>query len=257
MRIKINLEAKVDEIPLPIHYNKALHSFLFKRIETNLAKWFKDASLEFIKHTYKYLTFSRIYGSYQLHPKHKKITFEGPISFQVSGHNSELICALAENLLKRNRVQLHTTRCYVTTVESMLPPSFAQPSLTVKALSPISIHSTETLENGSLFTHYYGPTDPSWADRILAELSKKAEALQFDNPQEALHGAHIKPLYVKPRDRKIIMMRNFAVQGWLGYYTLQLPSLYQRLAYDIGLGSKNHFGFGFLEESQFEPMTQP
>jgi CRISPR-associated endoribonuclease Cas6 len=82
---------------------------------------------------------------------------------------------------------------------------------------------------------------------LLHNLARKARALGWERPEEALADGYVRPVRVQPRDRKLIYYKGFVVQAWTGQYELKLPPGYLELAYDAGLGGKNSQGFGMVE----------
>jgi len=237
---------------LPVHYGAALQGFIYSQLEPNLARWLHGEAYRAAKRTYRMFCFSRLTpanGS-RYHVGEGRIRFDGPASFVLASHNTELLCSLAEHLLKAPQVQLGANTCEVRGVEVLKKPAF-DPSrpVRVRALAPITVYSTLSHADGRKKTYYYTPFESDWHDQLRNNLARKAEALGWEEDAgEVLKGASFKPFRVRPQDQKIITYRGTVIKGWLGHYELSgVPEGYMELFYDTGLGAKNAQGFGMVE----------
>ena len=248
MRIVITLESD-RPLVLPVHYNALVQGLIYHQLEPNLAAWLHEEAYRYEKRKFTMFTFSRLSGRFSLDQKTKRITFSGPVSFSLASYNSNVLASLAEHLLKCQRLHLGTNAVEVRGVEILKPPRIdADKPVRVRALSPITIHSTLDKPGGGKLTHYYEPLEGAWDEMLAQNLARKAKALGWEaDAFEALEGAAATPLRVSHRDRKIVGYKGFTVQGWLGVYELRLPEAYFWLAYDVGLGARNAQGFGMIE----------
>ena len=246
MRLAITFEAS-GPLTLPVHYNHIIQGLIYSQLEPNLAAWLHDEAYQHAKRTFKMFTFSRLNGSYRLDKRTGRISFSGPVSFQLASHNGEVLASLAEHLLKSQHVRLGQNEVQVTSVEILKPPAFSS-SIRVKTLSPMTIYSTFQKPGGGKLTHYYSPHERDWSAMLLANLARKARALEWQlDPDEVLKDAYIKPHRVNERDKKVVKYKNFVIEAWTGVYEVQLPERFFELAYDVGLGGKNAQGFGMVE----------
>lgn len=249
MRIAVTLESHHD-LNLPLAYNHILQGFIYGLLEPNLARWLHGEAYRYAQRTYKLFTFSRLTGRFDLDPKAKRIRFQGPATFQLASHNTEILASLAEHLLKREALRLGQQEVQVRGVEILRPPTLegGEP-VRVRTLSPITTYSTFVKPGGGKLTHYYSPQEADWSPMLLHNLARKARSLGWESANGAgvLEGSFARPLRVQPRDRKIIRYKGFVVQAWTGVYELKLPPGYLELAYDAGLGGKNSQGFGMVE----------
>ena len=248
MRIRITLGA-VGAVTLPVHYNHILQGFIYNQLESNLATWLHKEAYRNAKRTYKMFTFSRLHGEYQLNKKTKQLYFSGPISFKLASHNQEVLASFAEHLLKSPNLRLGHNEVQVTGVEVLKPPRVKPEMPTcVRMLSPITTYSTFHKPEGGKLTHYYSPHEKDWSAMLLANLTRKAQALEWQlDPDELLNDAYIKPHRVNERDKKVVKYKGFVIEAWMGVYELKLPQAFFELAYDVGLGGKNGQGFGMIE----------
>ncbi len=249
MRIQVTLVPESRTLSLPVHYNAILQGFIYGQLEPNLANWLHGDAYSYARRTYKMFTFSRLTGAFDLNRETKRISFSGPIRFQLASCNTQILASLAEHLLKSQTLRLGQNEVQVGGVEILRPPCVqAGQSVRVKALSPITVYSTFEKPGGGKLTHYYSPQERDWSPMLLRNLARKAKALGWeDDTDRALAHAFIKPLRVSERDKKIVSYKGFSVQAWLGLYELKLPQGYFELGYDVGLGGKNAQGFGMVE----------
>jgi len=177
-----------------------------------------------------------------------RVRFDGPAHFYLSAVDSEVLGSFAEHLLTKPAVRLGSAECRVAEVgvepEPRIDP--AKPVL-VKAISPITAYSTLQAPNGRKKTYYYAPQEKEWSEALVANIARKAKALEWAaDVDEDLKGAYMKPYKVKSGDQKILDFKGTVIKGWTGLYEVKLPEPYFRLAYDAGLGSKNAAGFGMV-----------
>jgi CRISPR-associated endoribonuclease Cas6 len=246
LRVQITLEP-ARELNLPVHYGNLVQGLIYGQLENNLAKWLHGEAYRYAQRSYRMFTFSRLNGTYRL--ENGRITFYGPISFKLASCNTDVLCSLAEHLLKAPQVRLGDYDLLVRGIEVLAAPQpdFTRP-VRVRTLSPITIYSTLSFADGRKKLHYFGPHEREWSEMLLANLARKAGALEWEEDADAaLEGAWIRPYRVGPKDRKPIRYKGGVYETWLGQYELKLPEPYFWLAYDVGVGGKNAQGFGMVE----------
>jgi len=250
MRLKINLETSKN-LTLPIHYNALLQALIYNQLDVHLAEWLHDKAYQLDKRIYKMFTFSRLVGPFRR--ENGSLRFQGPVGFQLASYNGDVLCSLAEHLLKAPNIRLGANRCRISGIEVLAQPEvdFDKP-VRVKTLSPLVIYETLKDGAGCNKTHYLNPQDVEWGQRMIDNLAHKAETLKWEDPHEALKGTWIRPQRVNLNDQKIVLYKktgykDFVIKGWTGLYKVKLPERYFWLAYDAGLGGKNAQGFGMVE----------
>ena len=247
MRIIVTLEGE-GRLSLPVHYNHIVQGFIYAQLEPNLARWLHGDAYTHAKRTYKMMTFSRLTGPYTLDKKTKRITFTDTVSFQLASLNHDVLASFAEHLLKSQHLRLGQSDVEVVSVEILKRPEvdFSQPAR-VRALSPITVHSTFEKPGGGKLTYYYAPHERAWSDMLVQNLMRKAGALGWDDPAEALRCASIRPLKANSKDKKVVKYKNFVIEGWLGLYEVRVPEAYFWLLYNVGVGGRNAQGMGMVE----------
>jgi CRISPR-associated endoribonuclease Cas6 len=256
MRIKITLEPQGD-LTLPVHYGEILQGFIYKQLEPRLADWLHGDAYRLAQKTYKMLTFSRLNHTQRYEilqtEQGKRIKFYGPVTFNLSAYNADVLGSFAEHLLSERYderpIRVGHYECLVKGVEILPKPRVTDnQSVIVKAISPITVHSTDTDEAGARKTYYYTPFEEAWSQAILNNLVDKAKALGWEDGGDSIRQqGYIKPKTIHSSDKAIIDYKDFTIQSWRGVYELRLPQAYFHLAYDAGLGARNAQGFGMIE----------
>jgi CRISPR-associated endoribonuclease Cas6 len=231
---------------VPIQYNHLLQGLIYANLDRALSEWLHEKGHAYGARRFKLFTFSRLFGKREM--RNGRVRFDGPAHFYLSAVDSEVLGSFAEHLLTKPAVRLGSAECRVAEVgvepEPRIDP--AKPVL-VKAISPITAYSTLQAPNGRKKTYYYAPQEKEWSEALVANIARKAKALEWAaDVDEDLKGAYMKPYKVKSGDQKILDFKGTVIKGWTGLYEVKLPEPYFRLAYDAGLGSKNAAGFGMV-----------
>lgn len=246
MRLKIRLAAGNDLLSLPVQYNNLVQGLIYNNLDHALSSWLHETGRTHELRRFKLFTFSRLFGKNSV--EKGRITFDGPTHFYLSSVDAEVLGSLAEHLLREPDVRLGNSRCRIEEVSVEPAPDLANgDTALLKAISPITAYSTLTTGDGRKKTYYYAPQEKEWSDSLIANLRRKAGALDWASDAERdLEDAWIKPHKVSNRDQKILDFKGTVIKGWTGLYEAKLPEPYLRLAYDAGLGSKNSQGFGMV-----------
>jgi len=245
MRLVVQLQPQHEVIQLPLAYNSLVQGFVYHNLEPTLAAHVHDSGTPFGKRQFRFFTFSRLLGKYRI--KGKTIEFSGPLKLYIGSVHEEILQSFVEHLLKEPVAHFGKEPCSVSSVEVEALPEMRRP-VTIRDLSAITTYSTLNAPDGSKKTYYYSPFEKEWEEKLLANLERKAKALNWGNGQlEELSSAHIRPIKVDKRNLRIMSYRGTVIKGWTGLYELDLPEPFFLLAYDAGLGSKNPQGFGMVE----------
>ncbi|HLI46751.1 MAG TPA: CRISPR-associated endoribonuclease Cas6 [Geobacterales bacterium] len=242
MRLLIELNSERDLI-IPIHYNYHIQSFLYNSISPKLAEILHNYGFPIEKRRFKLFTFSRILGEYQINKDEEKIVFSSPFRFIVSSVMKEFIEEIAEELIRRESVEILSQRVSLNSVE-VSDLSINRDRLKIKMLSPITIYSTLSRADGRKKTYYYTPFEKEFSQLISENARKKFRAFYEKEPDGEIH---LTPLNVNMSNQKIISYKNTVIKGWMGIYELSGDTKLMKLVYDAGLGGKNSQGFGCFE----------
>lgn len=246
MRLRISLGSE-HPIRVPVQYNHLLQGLVYSNLDRALAEWLHEEGHAYGARSFKMFTFSRLFGKRAT--QNGRITFAGPAHFYLAAVGTQVLGSLAEHLLTKPTVRLGSARCRVVEVGVEPEPKIAPDEpVIVKTLSPITAYSTLSTPTGAKKTYYYAPQEKEWSEALVANLGRKAKALEWATDVDSdLEGAYVKPRKVSKTDQQLLNFKGFWIKGWTGLYEVRLPEPYFRLAYDAGLGSKNSQGFGMVE----------
>jgi len=229
IHIEIYLNAGIDGLELPIHYNHMVQGALYNSIDNDLAEFLHDKGFMMGNRTFKMFSFSRLNGPFQLNREKNKITFTGKIKLVVSSPIDDFCQSLVNILLTRG---------------SML---FGKPKLEVSKVyikkMEVSGENTLLRPDGRKYTCYFQPGDPDY-ERLLGEnLRKKYQAIYG---KEAPSG-EVKVKALGRQKLGVIKYKGFIIKGYSGKIQLTGPQSLLQMGVDSGLGSKNSQGFGCVE----------
>lgn len=247
MRIAITLRADEGSLTLPLHYNEIVQGFIYNNLDETLAAWLHDEAYLYNNRRYKMFTFSRLFGKYKI--SNGTITYFGPVSLKMASNNDEVLSSFASMLLKKRSVRIGRQYCSIESVSILPQPVVRKKRTIVKALSPITAHSTLLTAEGKKKTYFYSPKENDFSEFLIANLLRKWKSLNHNSSflEEELQDAWVRPYKVNARDQKIIKVKSTYVKGWTGYFEVNLPEELFQLALDTGLGARNAQGFGMVD----------
>lgn len=242
MRLLLELSSE-GNFTVPIHYNHHIQSLLYSSISPKLAEILHNYGFPLEKRRFRLFTFSRILGEYRINKDKEKIVFSSPFRFIVSSVMKEFIEEIAEELIRRESVEILFQRVSLNSVE-VSDLSINRDRLKIKMLSPVTIYSTLSRADGRKKTYYYTPFEKEFSQLISENARKKFRAFYEKEPDGEIH---LTPLNVNMSNQKIISYKNTVIKGWMGIYELSGSPELMKLVYDTGLGGKNSQGFGCFE----------
>ncbi len=247
MRIKFTFEADEGKVILPINYNRALQSFIYRNITPELSNFLHNKGFKFDKRSFKLFTFSRILGKeYRILKDKKMIEFKTPISFYLSTIYPPVAEEFTSSIIKLNEVVLWKNRLYVSSIE-VFTKKFNKEKILIKMLSPITIYSTLKKPDGKKKTYYYSPFEKEFSELIEKNIIKKYISYYREEPSEVKF--RIKPLKVSEKRNLITTFyKGTVIKGWTGIYEIEGGKELIEFSYSTGIGAKNSQGFGMWEE---------
>ncbi len=246
MRLRITLKSEDGSLRVPFQFNHLVQGLIYTNLDDALSEWLHEKGHAYGQRRFKLFTFSRLFGKREM--RNGRVRFDGPTHFYLSAVDSEVLGSFAEHLLTKPAVRLGSAHCRVAEVGVEPEPKInATKPIRVKALSPITAYSTLQTPAGAKKTYYYAPQEDEWSESLVANIARKAKALEWAaDVDEDLRGAYVKPYKVKMADQKVLDFKGTVIKGWTGLYEVKLPEPYFRLAYDAGFGAKNAQGFGMV-----------
>ena len=269
MRFRLVLQVIGTHRVLPINYQYPLHSWIYRtlqRADADFSQFLHDQGYGTGHRTFKLFTFSSLTGTpYRIFRKEQRIGFYGDelylgVSFWLPEAAEHFVRGLFAGQQFRLGDAVSQVALEVVRIEAMPRPTFA-PVMHYQATTPVVV---STHEPGHKHPQYQAPDAPSYAERLLMNLRRKAEVAFTEatpTPNNEWAGtwnfAYLgkfrkKGVTVKqhtPQENKII--------GYTYDFTLTAPLMVQQLAYYAGVGEDNSMGFGYIDVlgSTEEPGT--
>ena len=240
MRLSINFSC-ISRVILPLSYNHAIQSTIFHLLSKALPN-IHDIGPAMGKRQFRPFVFSRLSSStYQI--KDGYISFDSSLNLKVASLNDQIIQALANALLKNTSIYLNGNLLILEGLEVTLPKPQSN-FIVVKTLSPVTIHSTLTSNEGKKKTYFYSPNESDFSSQVRANLLRKSEALGIDI--EDPKNFEIKSI-TKPKHRAI-NYKGFTIVAWDAEFRINGDKELLKIALNWGIGARNAQGFGMIEE---------
>jgi len=119
-------------------------------------------------------------------------------------------------------------------------------SITVKAVSPITVYSTYEKRDGNKITHYFTPFDKVFEHLIEENFVRKYEAFTGQPITDEGQVLSVEPVDVNKWDKVVTNYKGTWITGWKGKYRLKAKPEYLSFLLNTGLASKNSSGFGMV-----------
>lgn len=255
MRFKINLHTPGKNAFLPIDYQYAMASGIYKIIakgDEAYSKFLHDEGFSAggLKR-FKLFSFSplvlppftlfRDKGLFELH---------GPnLSFTISFMADKAAEAFIKGMFTDQELPIgdrfHVLHTEVTSVEARPTPFFTN-TMRYRCLSPLTI---ELKEAGQKYETYLPPDDPRFEDLFLQNLIAKCAAMNMLHDNTSNEKEHLKFELKSPYKSKLITIKPYTkqetkVRGFMFDFSLTAPEYMQEMGYHAGFGMNNGMGFG-------------
>ena len=240
LKLSINFSC-ISRVILPLSYNHAIQSTIFNLISKVFPN-VHDVAPVAKKRQFRPFVFSRLNSNaYQI--KNGYISFDPLINLKIASPNDQIIRVLANELLKTPHINLNGNSLTLENLKVTSPEPQSN-SIVVKTLSPVTIHSTLTSNEGKKKTYYYSPNESDFSSQIKANLLRKSEAIgvKIENNETFEIKAIMKPKH------RTINYKGFIVVAWDADFKINGDKELLKLALNWGIGARNAQGFGMIEE---------
>ncbi len=244
MRIRIKFLPLGNTLIIPQHYNHLIQAFIYGNLNQTLAQKIHNQGYSYERRCFRLFNYSRLYGSF--FRQDDKLIYQDEITLWVSSPLTEILESFASHLVKKSKIKIGDYYCKIVSIEVPIPEELAD-SITIRALSPITVYSTLKTSDGRKKTYYYSPFEPEFNRLIHQNLLKKYYILN-KNHYDATKEVTLIPIKVSKKNEHIINYKNTVVKAWSGIYQLNAPLELMKIGFDCGLGSKSSQGFGMIEK---------
>ena len=262
MRLTISIKFPLkDEIP--IHYNYWLQSTIYHVMEGEIANLVHDQGFDGAGRTFRFFTFSKLLGHYELSKNKKFIRFPDGANWIISSPLNDILGSIVGGMLKQPTIRLGGINAEITGVQ-VSHPKIESEKIRVQTLSPVVAYSTLFRGDGSKYTVYLQPGEPEFRRIVAENLEKKLEGLKAwnlnssgDSEKTSLpignaadnfyNHVKFKIRMLNQAKLNILEYKGGVIKGYSGMMEISGSSHLLQVAVDAGLGSKNSQGCGCLE----------
>lgn len=249
MKLVLTLEAAEGLFVVPLAYNEYIQAALYRILPADFAEFLHDSGYEYERRRFRFFSFSRILGKYDVLHAQGLIRFVGPVRLVVTSPLPAFSEAVLNVLIREGCLRIGSKELNLVKVESYRQEVKAS-TILVRTLSPITVYSTLYRGDGRKYTVYFHPRESSFTELVRENLRKKYRVardelgLDIDVPEEEF------VFEIRPKGRvkkSVVTYKNTFIQGYSGVFELSGPPPILQLALDASLGSKNSQGFGCVE----------
>lgn len=232
------------KLEIPIHYNHMLQGLIYNNLtDIALREFLHEVGFKNGKRRYKMFTYSRLLGKYNINKKNNTISFESPVRLHISSLVDDFINDISTTFFKSDRLFLGSKEIEVSKIYTEYP-HFNNTEYEINTLSPIVIYSSISVD-GKQKTIYYHPHDTLFSNKLKENILRKFTAIHGQDPKD--DEFEIKYIGKKEPKLSIIKYHKTIIKGYNGKYLIKGNPELIRLAYFVGVGSKNSQGFGCFE----------
>ena len=219
MRIKVTLSK--NNFTIPLSYQSILQGAIY-----SLAK---DIEI-------KGFVFSSLFGKYTL--VDNILHYENEFYFYISSLDTDFLKSIYHRLASMDFLMVGYEEAKIIDLKIFsLKPFEGEREVTLKALSPILIYSTE-----NRYSTYYDLNSDYVDEYIQSNIRMKEDLYLYPIKDVVFHLTEVK--YQK---RRMVRFKNCIYPSYLGEFKVRTNFETLQCLYDSGMGSKNICGFGMIE----------
>lgn len=225
---------------LPVQYKHVIHAAFLRWLhDEQMASFLHEEGYHTGKRAYKLYTISDILNQGEKTAENGKVLFQDGIELVISSFTTELDTAIQNAVDEDHPLVLGKVSLHVKDYEE-IEETFRE--CIVKTLSPVTVHSSFELPDGSKKTYYYSPTERNFSDQLCENIIRKYKSIYGVEPENRCFFIH--PLSPKKMKKVIIRYKSTVIVGWKGKFKLSGDPELIRIALLCGLGSRNSMGMG-------------
>lgn len=236
LKVKIKLE---QELTLPISYNSIIQGIIYHsatKIDKNFTSNLHDKGLgiETEIANFKYFTFSKILGKYEI--RDKNITFYDEIRFEIRSIDPYFIHLVYEGM---NKYGINFGEVNVRPELKLENKIITSNSINIKMLSPIIAVKKDDDNKKEFLNPMTNEFIPYLKNNYLYKYQN-----YYNNEGNDIN---IDIINVTYRDKCVTSFKKIMMTGWYGVYHLEGSPESLTFLYNTGLGGKNSQGFGLFK----------
>jgi CRISPR-associated endoribonuclease Cas6 len=251
MRVKLTFSAIRQKTMLPLNYNHAVGSLIYRTLgnaSEEFAALLHDEGFKAERRRFKLFTFSRLWMK-RSRVVGDRLLLESPVvTLQVSSPVRDFIEHFVSGLFQSEVFNIAGAGFVLEQAETVAPPEISE-RMSFRALSPI----TESVRDEQNRVRYLGMND-DWSEVMQRNLVRKYIALHGREPlYDGLHWVwdevYIAEQAKRNRRPSVLIEVNegIKVRGWLVPFRVEGSKELIELGYEAGFGKSNAMGFGMAE----------
>ena len=262
MRFNLILRITSQQRVLPINYQYPLHSWVYRVIQqadAEFSRFLHNEGYTLEGRRFKLFTFSQLKGEpYRIFKKEERIGFYGSelqlgVSFWIPEAAEHFIRGLFTGQQFRLGDKISQVDLEVVRIEALHRPTFNK-GMRYRTVTPVVVSKRVPDRK---HPQYLLPNDKEYAQRLLMNLQRKAEAVGLSLTAPTMVSKELAEHWelnlISPFRKKGILVKQHTpmqnkIIGYIYDFTLTAPPEVQQLAYYAGLGEDNSMGFGYVEE---------
>lgn len=256
MRVRLTLEAIQPKTTIPLNYNYAVTSLIYKTIgnaSAGYAARLHNEGYEAEHRHFKLFTFSRIETIRKWRLDDKLLLEDPKIFLHISSPVAEFIEHFVSGLFQTEIFSIAGAQFRFLEAETLPQPEFTS-CMRFQPLSPV----TESVRDEQNRTSYLS-TEDEWSEVMQRNLLRKNFALPGRAPSDGTLKWEWDKEFIAELTRrgrcasamvtipKAGLERPIDVRGWLAPFTVKGSRELVELGYETGFGARNSMGFGMAE----------
>lgn len=246
MRVKLQFVSN-KPIVLPVHYLYSVHQLVYKLFTPAVAHKIYLDGFPYKGRKLKLFNYSRILEHGKV--ESGNIIFDNTITFYFSCPLQYLVGDVIKNAFVADKLDINGNELMLNTCEVVPTPVFTTDSVEIRLLSPMTVYSTFQ-RNGKNITHYYRPTDATFAELVRDNARRKYAATMLASGNTDVNNVVDMQLDIVPkkydakRDQKVLYFKNKVIECYTGQYVLTGNPKLIETTYECGIGACTSMGLG-------------
>jgi CRISPR-associated endoribonuclease Cas6 len=258
MRFKINISINTRRLLLPVDYQYAMASAIYKLIEKGDKAYsrflhdegFSPGGLK----RFKLFTFSPLSLPRYTHWKNKGLfeLHDNSLSFTISFMADKAAEVFIKGMFADQQISIgdrfNKLDAEVTSVEALPPPFFTN-IVHYRCIAPLCI---KLKQEGFMHEQYLPPDDPRFESIFLQNMIAKCAALNILYTDAKIEHEQLKFQLCGNYRSKLISIKPYTkeetrIRGFIFDFSLHGPEYMHEMGYYAGFGMNNAMGFGAVE----------
>jgi CRISPR-associated endoribonuclease Cas6 len=251
MRVKLTLMATGPKANLPLNYNHAVASLIYRTLgkaSEEFAAMLHDEGFKAERRSFKLFTFSRLFANGSRVVGDRLLLESPTVTLLVSSPVGDFIEHFVSGLFQSEGFNIAGAEFKLAEAETLAIPEFSE-HMKFRALAPI----TESVRDEQNRVRYLGLED-NWSEIVERNLVRKYIALHGCEPGDSRLHWEWDEVYIKEQAKRnrrpsvlIEVSEGIKVRGWLVPFKVEGSKELIEIGYEVGFGKNNAMGFGLAE----------